>query len=259
MITNSFDVSTPAIINPQRKENAPKADAVIITFSYLIEEYVKTHFDVVQIATLDSVNGDLPIYAFEHNGKKICFYKTFIGAPCTAGLIEELLSQIEVEHFVMFGGAGCLDNEIARGKIMVPTEAYRDEGTSYHYMPPSDYVTISNASIVAEFMKKEKIPFVLGNTWTTDAMYRETRGNFEKRKKEGCISVEMECSAVQAVCNFRQVKFYNFLKAGDLLDAPEWDPRYEFSDISTIIGCGSQHDPRYFYIALDLACFVCNR
>ncbi|WP_143316483.1 nucleoside phosphorylase [Clostridium sp. HBUAS56017] len=30
------------------------------------------------------------------------------------------------------------------------TEAYRDEGFSYHYVPASDYSTIKNASIVAK-------------------------------------------------------------------------------------------------------------
>ena len=97
------------------------------------------------------------------------------------------------------------------------------------------------------------IPYVLGKTWTTDAIYRETRGNFEKRKQGGCIAVEMECASVQAVCDFRGVEFYNFLKSGDLLDAPEWDPRSELGNN------GSQHDPRYFMMALDLACFVSDK
>ncbi len=250
MITNSFDVNTPAIITPRKKENAPHLDAVIITFSYIIEEYVKRHFDCKHIATLSSATGIIPVYQIEYRGKRIGFYKTYVGAPCAAGLLEDALAELDVGKIVMFGGSGCLDKEIARGKIMIPTEAYRDEGTSYHYAPASDHIKIKNAFTVAEFMDKAGIPYVLGKTWTTDAIYRETRGNFEKRKSEGCISVEMECSAVQAVCNFRGVEFYNFLKSGDLLDAPEWDPRSEFGSN------GSQHDPRYFELALELAHFV---
>ena len=86
----------------------------------------------------------------------------------------------------MFGGAGCLDKDIARGKIMIPTEAYRDEGTSYHYAPAADYITIKNSHVVADFMKQANIPYVLGKTWTTDAIYRETRDNFEKRRPFRC-------------------------------------------------------------------------
>lgn len=250
MITNSFDNQTSAIIEPKRKIGAPQVDAMIITFSYIIEKYIIEHFNCTQIATLHSATGLTPVYQINYNGKKIGFYKTYIGAPCAVGLVEDVLSEVHTDKIIMFGGAGCLNKDIARGKIMIPIDAYRDEGTSYHYAPAADYIKIKNSKIVANFMKQANIPFVLGKTWTTDAIYRETKGNFEKHKQDGCIAVEMECAAVQAVCDFRGVEFYNFLKSGDLLDAPEWDPRSEFGTN------GSQHDPRYFMMALDLACFI---
>ena len=77
---------------------------------------------------------------------------------------------------------------------MVPTAAYRDEGTSYHYAPAADWIAVKNAGTVAAFMEEVGLPYVLGKTWTTDAFYRETRGNFERRKADGCVSVEMECA-----------------------------------------------------------------
>lgn len=253
MITDSFDNKTAAIIERQRRADAPSVDVMIITFSYIIEEYILDNFDCKQIATLYNATGVTPVYRIEYKGKKIGFFKTYIGAPSTVGSVEEILAEVDTDKFIMFGGAGCLDRDIARGKIIIPTEAYRDEGTSYHYAPAADYITIKNADVVADFMEQANIPYVLGKTWTTDAFYRETRGNFEKRRQDGCIAVEMECAAVQAVCDFRGAEFYNFLESGDLLDAPEWDPRSEFA-------CnGSQHDPRYFMMALELACYICDR
>ena len=83
------------------------------------------------------------------------------------------------------------------GRVMIPTKAYRDEGTSYHYAPASDYIGIKNCGIVREFMEKNHIPYVMGRTWTTGAFYRETVRNFEKHKAGGCISVEMEGSAAR--------------------------------------------------------------
>lgn len=111
------------------------------------------------------------------------------------------------------------------GRVMIPTEAYRDEGTSCHYAPASDYIGIKNCGIVREFMEKNHIQYVMGRTWTTDAFYRETVRNFEKHKADGCISVEMEGSAVQAVYDFRGLDVYMFFIGGDLLDAPEWADR----------------------------------
>ena len=76
-----------------------------------------------------------------------------VRAPACVGTVEDAHSVIKTNKFVVFGGAGCLNKEIAHGKVMVPTEAYRDEGTSYHYAPAADYVAVNHADEVASFMK----------------------------------------------------------------------------------------------------------
>ena len=247
MITDSFDSRSPATINPVRKENAPKVDACIITFSHEIEAFVKERYARGEIASLWCATGRTPVYLIEHGNKRFAFYKTYVGAPITVGLIEDTLGELDCSRYVLFGGAGCLNREIAHGKVMVPTAAYRDEGTSYHYAPAADYIAVRNAHAVAACMASRGIPHVLGKTWTTDSFYRETRNNCEKRRAEGCISVEMECAAVQAMCDFRGVELYCFFTGGDLLDAPEWDPRGQ--DYRN----GGQHDVGHFRIALALA------
>jgi uridine phosphorylase len=178
---------------------------------------------------------------------------SYVGAPGCVADLEDTLSLIAADKYIVFGGCGCLNKEIARGRVMVPTAAYRDEGTSYHYAPPSDYITVRNSGAVAAFMEQAGLPYIQGKTWTTDAVHRETRGNFEKRKSEGCISVEMECAAVQAMCDFRGLDVYFFFTCGDLLDAPKWDARMEKNQKKK-----TQHDPGHFEIALELARYLAN-
>ena len=250
MITDTFDSLSPAIINPVPKEDAPEVDACIVTFSHEIEKQVAEKYACGEIASLWCATGRTPVYLIRRSGERFAFYKTYVGAPITAGLMEDAAAELKCRRFILFGGAGCLDKEIAHGKVMVPTEAYRDEGTSYHYAPASDYLPVPNAHAVAEFMKSAGIPHVTGKTWTTDSFYRETRNNFEKRKADGCISVEMECAGVQAMCSFRGLDLYPFFTSGDLLDAPEWDER------GKDYRCGGQHDAGHFDIALALADFV---
>lgn len=254
MITDSFDNKSKAIINPVVNENAPEVDACILTFSNQIEEFVLAHYDAKQIGAFWFATGMTPVYQIEYKGKKFAFYKTYVGAPACVGTVEDTLAVIKTDKYVVFGGAGCLDKEIAHGKVMIPTEAYRDEGTSYHYAPASDYIKVKNADIVTDFMKENGLPFVMGKTWTTDSFYRETVNNFEKHKADGCISVEMECAALQAMCDFRGLNFYTFFTSGDLLDAPEWDERHKNGEIE-----GTQHDAGHFDIALELACYVAER
>ena len=254
MIIDSFDNKSEAKINPKVNENAYKLDVCILTFSNIIEEYVLNNYNYEKIGEIKDAADIRSIYKIDYKGKKIGFFKTYVGAPSCVGSIETSASQIKTNKFIIFGGAGCLNKEIAHGKVMVPTEAYRDEGTSYHYAEASDYINIKNHNIVSEFMRINEIPFIEGKTWTTDAFYRETLNNFERRKNDGCISVEMECSAVQALCNFRNLEFYTFFTSGDLLDSPKWDERRKNGELE-----GTQHDSTHFDIAIELAVYVSEK
>ncbi len=104
------------------------------------------------------------------------------------------------------------------------------------------------------FLRENGLPYVLGRTWTTDAIFRETEGNMAQRKAEGCISVEMESAGVQAMCSFRGLQLYAFFTSGDLLDAPKWDARMKEGQVEH-----TQHDPGHFEIALALAQYVSER
>ena len=114
--------------------------------------------------------------------------------------------------------------DIAEGKLIVIDEAYRDEGTSYHYIQASDYIKIKTANSLTKILDELEIEYVVGKSWTTDAFYRETEKNKTKRVKEGCICVEMECSALQAVCDFRGLELYHFVYTADSLDGT-WSRR----------------------------------
>lgn len=113
-------------------------------------------------------------------------------------------------------------------------------------MKPSDYVSIETADKLAKILDDLEIPYVKGKTWTTDAIYRETIGNMEKRKSEGCISVEMECASLAAMCKFRGVEFLQFLYSADNLDSEKWEKR--------ILGnLDLSERERYMMIAFEIA------
>lgn len=249
MIVNTFDDKTEAIISPEKfyTKKEKLCDICIVTFSNIVIENILKTFKCEKIAQMVSANGSIPFYKLNYKGKEIAFYMTMISSTGAGTCIEEARCLIGAKKYIMFGSCGCLDKKITAGKVIVPTEAYRDEGFSYHYVPAANYITIKNADNVAKAFEDMGIPYVKGKTWTTDAMYRETKGNMEKRKKEGCIAVEMECAGVQAVCDFRGLEYYNFLISGDLLDSLEWDRRILGNDEER------NHQLKNFYIALELA------
>ncbi len=198
-------------------------DACIINFSYVIMDALieNGYVELVDDTTIISVACKYPIYRVK--GTNIGVVKTTVGAPIASTLIEEISYAFDCDKFVLFGTCGGLDKSIDSGKIIVPTFAYRDEGMSYHYIEPSDTIDLPKADVVARILGELNIDYVQGGTWTTDAFYRETRAKYDKVKALGCIAVEMEISACQAVATFRDVDFYAMLFRGDNLDSSKWE------------------------------------
>ena len=171
-------------------------------------------------------DGPHPLYEIEHRGERLAFYQPGIGSGLSAGLLEEVIA-FGCRKFVACGGCGVLDKAVEFGQIVCVTAAVRDEGASYHYLPPSREVTANAAVVTAimDLLSARGVPHVAGKTWTTDAPYRETPGRIAKRKSEGCVTVDMEAAAMIAVAEFRGVDYGHVMYGGDDLSGPEWNNR----------------------------------
>lgn len=222
-----FDPTPEAVIEPSRvikPIDAPE-HCVICFFREVIEKLVESG-QARQIAVERSEMGEHPIYELDVEGRRLALFHPGVGAPLAAGLLEEVIAR-GCRKFVACGGAGVLNREIAVGHVVVPASAVRDEGTSYHYLPPSREVTPSPEAMTAieRILKAHNVPYVVGKTWTTDAFFRETPAKVALRKGEGCLTVEMEAAAFFAVAQFRGVPFGQILYGGDDVSGDDWDHR----------------------------------
>ena len=225
-ITDTFDCNGEEIIkaknNVRMIENFPTT--LLVVFSAKVCNLFLSKYDAIKIGALFAGGQELPIYQFEYRGIKLGFFNTVLGGAGSAALLEELIA-LGAEKLLYFGSCGALHREIVEGRLLVPTAAYRDEGVSYHYAEASDYLEIETASVLMQILDDMHISYNATKTWTTDAFYRETRSNLEKRKAEGCGVVEMECASIMAVGQFRKKKVYQFLYAADCLADSDWDKR----------------------------------
>lgn len=198
-------------------------DSFIVTFSFRTIDALSEDglIEVVSEDTIKSISCFYPVYRFK--GTNIGLIKTTIGAPIASVLIEEVSHVHSCKKAVIYGTCGSLDRSIPETKLIVPTAAYRDEGTSYHYVEPSDYIGMKNHEKVCEILDRLGVGYVTGKTWTTDAFYRETDVEIGKRRSEGCVAVEMEMSACQAVCDHAGIELYAFLYRADNLDSDSWE------------------------------------
>lgn len=178
------------------------------------------------IYTLISEIGENPVYEIDVNGERLALAHPGVGAPLAAAFLDELVA-LGCRKFIVCGGAGSLDQALTLGHLIVPDSAVRDEGTSYHYAPPSREILADPRGVVAveAALKARDLPFVRGKTWTTDAIYRETPRRIAARRAEGCLTVEMEAATFFAVAAFRGVALGQLLYCGDDLSGVEWDDR----------------------------------
>lgn len=248
-IETSFDPTPTAQVNTWDflSTDHRKLDACIFNFSYKVMDALLEQ-DLLELiddgSTLKCVSCNFPVYVFK--GTNIGVVKNYVGAVMTGGLMEDLCYAFSCKKIILFGSCGGLDRELTAGKLIVPTAAYRDEGMSYHYAPAADFIDIKYHDTVASVLDRLHIPYVKGKTWTTDAFLRETKRNMEARKAAGCICVEMEASACQAIADFRGYEFYPFFYTADNLDSTEWDE-------GILSSIGLDERLKHFYIALEIA------
>src|SRR3569833_157937 len=227
-----FDPSTSAFIDPPKLAvDAPEC-VVGCFFQDVINGLVDDHGATV-IHKLVTEVGEHPIYEIGYLGQRLAVLRPGLGCPLAAGLMEETIA-LGCRHFIACGGCGVLDSGIAMGHVLVPTSAVRDEGTSYHYLPPSREVTINPKAVdaIERVLTRREVEYLTVKTWTTDAIYRETHDRIRRRREEGCLTVEMECSAFAAVAQFRGVDFGQLLYGGDDLGGEVWDGRQWQGNVS---------------------------
>ena len=253
MLLLQYDETKNAIIDPDMVHH-PVPDfpeTVVSVFSHHLFASVLNFLGGKVIAQTHDVDGIWPVYEVFYKEKRFAFYKARLGAPACVGSFEDVIP-MGAKRIILLGNCGVLDRSIKDCGIIIPTKAIRDEGTSYHYAPAGDYIDV-NTKYVADFISvldEFGYPYIKGITWTTDAFYRETKDKVDNRKKMGAVCVEMECAAMQAMCNFRNVEFFQFLYAGDNLDHASWDPR-------SLSGTAKLEDKeKIALLAFELACRI---
>ena len=228
MILAEFDPSKTAVINPcdvvDRIDGFP--ETLICVFSHVLFGQLISFLEGREIAQYRNADGVWPVYEAVYRGRRFAFAKARLGAAACVGSLEDCIA-LGAKRIILLGNCGVLDRSIGDCGIIMPTGAIRDEGTSFHYAPAADWIEVnrSHRALFRRMLAELGYSCAEGTTWTTDAFYRETPDKVRKRKEMGAVCVEMEGAAVQALCDFRGVDFFQFFYAGDNLDNPQWDPR----------------------------------
>jgi uridine phosphorylase len=139
------------------------------------------------------------LYVFQLGGSQIGVLGCAVGASFAVLVAEELFAS-GCELLLSITSAGQIIALRTPPYFVLIEKALRDEGTSYHYLPPSNYSRIS--AKLLDWLKPNLTscspPVEVGSTWTTDAPFRETASAIDACRKMGLLAVEMEAAALYA-------------------------------------------------------------
>lgn len=139
------------------------------------------------------------LFVFRHEGHEYGIVGCAVGAAFAVLIAEEMFAS-GCELLISVTSAGRILPVQPPPYFVVIERALRDEGTSYHYLPPSDY-SEADAAIVANAaaaLAARGVAVRQGATWTTDAPFRETQAAIDAASNAGILAVEMEAAALYA-------------------------------------------------------------
>jgi uridine phosphorylase len=144
------------------------------------------------------------LHVFRHEGHDYGIVGSAVGAAFAVLIAEELFAS-GCRLLISITSAGQILAVRKPPYFVVIDRALRDEGTSYHYLPPADY-SEADARLIGlarEALAAAGMPVAMGATWTTDAPFRETQAAIDAAARAGILAVEMEAAALYAFARAR--------------------------------------------------------
>lgn len=198
----------------------------ILSFFPRTAEWLSQEPTVTALEGLGSAVGPGKIWVLSQGHESFAVCTPGFGGPLAATALEELIA-LGCREFVAVGGAGSLEAGTSKGQVVLVSAAVRDEGLSYHYLASGQTAPVNPVALqkVRQGLDELEVPYRMGLTWTTDALYRETPARIDRRQAQGCLTVEMEVASLLAVASYRGVPLVPLLMCGDDLSGECWDFR----------------------------------
>jgi len=147
-----------------------------------------------------------------------------VGASFAVLVAEELFAS-GCELLISITSAGQIISLDHPPYVVLIEKALRDEGTSYHYLPPSpfSYLHPELRKTISSAWDNTNVPLYIGASWTTDAPFRETEEMITTCQKKGILTVEMEAAALYALAEVKQYKIICFAHVTNQMGQTEGD------------------------------------
>ena len=164
------------------------------------------------------------LYEFEQAGEDFGIIGCAVGASFAVLLAEQLFAS-GCRLLISMTSAGQIVQRGSPPYFILIDRALRDEGTSYHYLPPTDFAEANEELVQAamDAFAAARQPMRRGASWTTDAPFRETAAAIERCRERNILAVEMEAAGLYAFARARRKPVLCFAHVTNLMAVIEGD------------------------------------
>jgi uridine phosphorylase len=145
------------------------------------------------------------LHEFEHGFERFGIIGCAVGASF-AVLVAEQLFVSGCRLLLSMTSAGQIERQAPTPYFILIDRALRDEGTSYHYLPPAEFAAAEEGLVEAAMKAFSDVsePIYRGVSWTTDAPFRETAAAIARCRARRILAVEMEAAGLYAFARARR-------------------------------------------------------
>ncbi|WP_428075988.1 nucleoside phosphorylase [Candidatus Avelusimicrobium luingense] len=157
-----------------------------------------------------------------------CYITGFgCGGPSVVLAVEQAIA-LGVQEIYFVGLAGSLQEEVLPGDMVVCEESICADGTSPHYTHKE--IVRADKKLTARLigqLRGKNMNFHVGRNWSTDAIFRETKAEIKHYQKNHVLTVDMETSALLAMCARRKIPCAAVYVISDCLGGQTWQPNFK--------------------------------
>ncbi len=138
-------------------------------------------------------------YTGTYKGKPVSVQGHGMGCPSMGIYSYELYNFYGVERIIRIGSAGAIDPSLHLGDIVIGMGACTNSNYGAQYQLPGTFAPIASFELIrkaVEAAEKLKVPYKVGNLFSSDTFYDDTPNNMLPWQKMGVLAVEMESAAL---------------------------------------------------------------
>lgn len=209
-----------SIITPEKYLTRKKIQVHLegLCHVFFNKTYIKyfEDYELKPVFTLNTIN----IYSIHL--KTNAYVAIIRNAASLSSIDFECLIHIGFSDFIFYGFA-CSISNCNIGDIVLVKKAYIGEGVSQHYNKNTIY-NLTSEQLNSQLINKLDSQFIVNvlNCYSTDALFMETGDLLEELKKYEIGCIDMECSALTSISDYRKVNVAFIFCISDMIKGDSW-------------------------------------